>query len=125
MNVILPIPVTFEQWVWLGIGLTFGRAFGKRVDQEIQATEWFKTLNPFYRWWVKRLLDFLHHWWMGTLIMLYWQGPLTLPTGEVINFSAYWFGYGVFLDDLPDIPRRIRGLLTVPLFKKENEKEVN
>ena len=98
----LPIPLTFEQWVWLGIGITFARAFGKRLDHDIQNTIWFIDLPGWAQWVLKRLLDFLHHWWMGALLMLYGPGLI-----------CYWFGYGLFLDDLPDIPGRIGRYLKV------------
>jgi len=91
------IPVTFEQFVWLGIGLCFARGFGKRFDEDIKNSEWFKKLNGWKRWIVERLLDFTHHWWVGALLMLYSPYP-----------QLYWFGVGIFLDDIPDIPRRLR-----------------
>ena len=100
MIIELPIPATFLQWTWLGIGLTFGRAFGKQLDQNIQNSAWFKELEPWQQWFAKCLLDFLHHWYIGALIMLY-----------VARVEFFWFGYGLLLDDLPDIPRRLRKLL--------------
>ena len=101
----LPIPTTFLQWVWLGIGLTFGRAFGKELDQDVQGCDWFKALKPWQQWIVKRLLDFLHHWYIGALLMLYgWS--LCFAHEEI-----YWFGYGLLLDDIVDVPSRLKKLL--------------
>lgn len=97
----LPFPVSFAQIVWLGVGLTFGRAFGKQLDQEIQASAWFKGLGGLQQNLVRRLLDFLHHWWMGALLMLYFGGVE----------AVYWFGYGLLLDDVPDMPARLKKYL--------------
>ena len=94
----LPIPETLFEATWFGIGLTFGRCFGKDLDYKIQQSEWFKRRDAFGKWVVKFLLDFLHHWWIGALIMIYCpQYP-----------EAYWFGLGLIVDDAPDIPNRIR-----------------
>jgi len=96
----LPIPQTFFELVWLGIGICFGRSFGKRLDYRTQRTEWYRKRGDFSKWLVKSLLDFLHHWWIGALLMLYAPRP-----------ELFWFGYGLFLDDLPDIPQRLRNFL--------------
>ena len=100
MSVAIPVPTTFAQIVWAALGIQFGRSFGKKLDQDIQASSWFKGLNPVWRGLVKRGLDLLHHWWIGALIMIYVPGE-----------APYWFGLGLFLDDLPDVPRRFSGLL--------------
>ncbi len=42
MSMQIPIPDTFLAAVWFGIGLTFGRGFGKNLDHTIQKTNWFK-----------------------------------------------------------------------------------
>lgn len=107
----IPTPDSFASWLWLTLGIAFGRAFGKQLDQEIQQTPWFKKLKPWEKWIVKRLLDFLHHWWIGALLMLYCADPIEvwLMPGTFINVlkELYWFGAGLLLDDMPDIPRRI------------------
>jgi hypothetical protein len=99
MSLTLPFPTTFAQTVWALLGIQFGRSFGKKLDQDIQASAWFKTRNPFTQGLLKRGLDCLHHWWIGALIMIYVSG------------DAYWFGLGLLIDDLPDVPRRFKGLL--------------
>jgi len=77
------------------MGITFGRGFGKDLDQSIQKTQWFLALN----WWqqkaVKIILDVFHHYWVGLLMVLY------IPYEEAI-----WFGWGLILDDSVDIPAR-------------------
>lgn len=105
----LPFPVSFVQVVWLGIGLTFGRCFGKNLDQEIQGSDWFKGLGDLQQSVVRRLLDFLHHWWMGGLLMVMFGDV------EVV----FWFGYGLLLDDIPDMPARLRKFLSYLWKEKE------
>jgi len=94
----IPLPPDFEMVVWFGIGITFARAFGKKFDREVQQSPWFKELKGWQRWMVKRSLDFLHHWWVGALLILYAPYP-----------QLAWAGAGIFVDDLPDLPRRVRG----------------
>ena len=55
-------------------------------------------------WTLPRLLDFAHHWGIGALLMIGFPDPNPL----------YWFGFSLFVDDLPDIPRRFRGYFTIP-----------
>jgi hypothetical protein len=100
MSLQIPVPTSFLSAVWLGIGLTFGRGFGKNLDQTIKKTEWFSRLPIWQQWFVARILDVTHHWWMGALIMAY-----------VANTEVFWFGAGLLVDDLPDVPKRIRVLL--------------
>ena len=102
MAITIPLPPNFLCWVWFAIGINFGRAFGKRLDQEIQATQWFRRKPKWLRWILKRLLDAIHHWYIGALLMVYFPN---IP-------ELYWFGAGLFVDDLPDIPRRAKELLS-------------
>ncbi len=50
MSLQIPVPDTFLAAVWFGIGLTFGRGFGKNLDQTIQKTNWYKTLPAWQQW---------------------------------------------------------------------------
>lgn len=95
----IPVPASFVEWLWFGIGINFARAFGKQMDQTIQASDWFKARSPPLRWFIERLLDALHHWYIGGLLIAY--------GGQA---EAVWFGWGVLVDDLPDIPRRAKKL---------------
>jgi hypothetical protein len=81
----------------------FGRAFGKKLDYRIQQGEWFKRQGVVVQWIVQRTLDFLHHFWMGGFLMIYFPN---IP-------EIYWFGYGLFIDDLPDVPRRFKKLFSL------------
>jgi len=98
---LIPVPTNLLEWLWLCLGITFGRAFGKKFDLEIQETEWFKKLKPWQKWLIRRLLDFTHHWWIGLLLVVYLSH---IP-------ELYWFGWGLFYDDLPDVPRRFKKIL--------------
>jgi len=89
------------EFTWLCIGFMFGRAFGKQFDQTVQRTEWFKKRSRFGKWLVKACLNFLHHFWIGLLLMSYAH---TTPW----PVETYYFGLGLFLDDLPDVPSRLR-----------------
>ena len=74
----------------------FGRAFGKNLDHTIKETPWFKDLSPFWRTIVENLLNFTHHFQYGLIMMIYWTNIT----------EVYWFGYGLVVDDGPDIPKR-------------------
>ncbi|GAJ07454.1 unnamed protein product, partial [marine sediment metagenome] len=84
---------------FFGMGVVFGRGFGKQLDQDIQASDWYKEQPQLNRWIIKRVLDVTHHWWIGMLLVIYSGAE------EVI-----WFGWGLVVDDLPDLPFRY-GLL--------------
>ncbi len=81
MSVQIPVPDTFLAAVWFDISLTFGRGFGKNLDQSIQKTERFKRLPVAQQWFIARVLDVAHHWWMGALLMVYVAVP-----------EVFWFG---------------------------------
>ena len=105
MQVSFPVPATFATWLWFAMGFTFGRSFGKMLDQEIQETDWFKSQSRLRRWVIKRVLDFTHHWWIGGLLMV--LAPLVM-WNPMLSEVLFWFGAGLFVDDLPDIPSRMR-----------------
>ena len=100
MSITIPIPANFLTWLWFAMGINFGRSFGKKMDLTIQNSNWYKKRKPWQQWLVARSLDCLHHWWMGGLLMIYFVQP-----------EIYWFGVGLLVDDLPDIPRRAKELL--------------
>lgn len=102
MPLTLPVPTTMLQVTWAIIGFMFGRAFGKQLDHDIKQSEWFKKLDPVWRNIVGRALDFLHHFEVGLVMMVY---------GHHIP-EIYWFGYGLVVDDGPDIPRRFAKYFT-------------
>ncbi len=102
----LPIPSTLLQISWLLIGFTFARAFGKNLDQIVKSSGFFKKQNSVAQWLLSALLDFLHHFWVGLLLMSYaGQVAALIPVESDV---LYFYGLGMFLDDLPDVPRRFQ-----------------
>ena len=95
----LPMPETLIQVTWFLIGFFAGRA-GASCDNDIKDTEWFKARGKFTQKVIGALLDFTHHFWIGLLLMNYALDP--------IKTEMYWFGMGMFVDDMPDIPSRFR-----------------
>ncbi len=106
MSLELPVPSTLLQVTWLLVGFTFSRAFAKNLDRSVQETTLFKAQGKFAQTLIKNLLNFLHHFWIGLLLIVY-SAPIASPlrfSPDIITF----FGLGLFLDDLPDIPQRFR-----------------
>ncbi len=102
----LPIPSTLLQITWLLIGFTFARAFGKSIDQKVKASNFYSKQNWLVQWLVSGLLDWLHHFWVGLLLMSYsGQVAAVIPVESDV---LYFYGLGMFLDDLPDVPRRFQ-----------------
>ena len=99
----IPVPILNLEIVWLLIGMTFARSFGKKLDYTVQQTQFFKDLNlPLVAWFIKAVLDFTHHWWMGALIWLY--APLIVARlhWPTLHLEVFWFGVGIFIDDIRD-----------------------
>jgi hypothetical protein len=106
LSLSLPVPGTLLQVTWLIIGFMFGRAFAKYLDRTIQAADEFKCQNKLTQTLVKNALNFLHHFWMGLLLIVY-ASQIASPLRIEADVVAF-FGLGLFLDDLPDVPRRFR-----------------
>ncbi len=102
----IPVPSTLLQITWLLIGFTFARAFGKNLDQSVKASVFFHNQGCVVQWVLAGLLNWLHHFWVGLLLMVY-AGPAA-AVFPVNSEALYFFGLGMFIDDLPDIPRRFR-----------------
>lgn len=92
---------------WALIGFFYARAFGKKIDYEIQQTPTYQNLNPFIKYIVNCLLDATHHLWIGLLIMIRF-GPEEIIYHLGWPLMPYWIGWGIFIDDLPDVPGRFR-----------------
>ena len=97
MVIQIPAPETLLQITWTIIGFILARSF-KSVDHTIKESEWYKNLDEIGKFLVGGTLDFFHHFWIGMLLMVYY------PHIE----EVYYFGYGLFIDDLPDVPSRFR-----------------
>lgn len=102
MSLTIPIPQDNFQIIWLLIGMTFGRAFGKKFDHSMQTTEFFIKQGPLAQWFLKSLLDFLHHWWIGALIWHYAHIITKLFFWPSLLLEVTWFGIGIFIDDIRD-----------------------
>ena len=104
MSFVVPIPATNIHILWAGMGAAFGRAFGKKLDYDIQQSDWFKGQHYVFQWIIKHILDFTHHWWIGALLWLY--APLIAARISWITLAEeiMWFGIGLLIDDLRDVP---------------------
>jgi hypothetical protein len=113
LELVIPEPNSLLALFWFLLAISAGQSF-KDADQQIQGTEWFNNLPGFWQWLVKSLLDFTHHWWMGLFMVVYAYELVYLFGGSVDVWT--WFGWGLFADDLPDVPRRygIKWLNTPP-----------
>jgi hypothetical protein len=49
MNLQIPVPDTFLARSGSALGLTFGRVFGKNLDQTIQKIDWYKKFPEWQR----------------------------------------------------------------------------
>lgn len=119
----VPVPPTLLAMCWFLIGINFGRSFGKQLDQDIQGSDWYKNLHPNARWILKRVLDFTHHWWIGLLLVVY-SYRITWSWWILRAEEIYWFGWGLFVDDLPDVPRRypqLKDAIENFIYKDEEE----
>lgn len=98
-----PIPTNNVEIFWVLLGIQFAYAFGSKLDYEMQQTEWFKKLDPVLQGTLKRIMDFLHHWWMGAFLWLYAE-QIAIRIG-VSNYSTeiLFFGLGILFDDIRDI----------------------
>ncbi len=105
------LPPSFETALLFAMGIMFGRCFGKEIDQAIQKTVWFQDLNSASKWLVKRILDFTHHWWIGGLMMIFAPQIAAYFANPALGLGIYWFGAGLFIDDLPDLPPRLQEML--------------
>ena len=97
MSITIPSPQTLLQITWAIIGFMLARSF-KKLDHTIKQTTKYDTMDPISQFLIGGTLDFFHHFWIGMLLMVYCNS----------SPEVYWFGYGLFIDDLPDIPTRFR-----------------
>jgi len=111
----LPFPVPFELttvsfFLLIVVGYVT-RVFTKNLDEDIQKGDWFKGLSKIQKLIVKKTLDLFHHWPLGWALMIWstqialnsYLSWLSLTPGDV-----YWIGAAIFIDDLPDVPRRVK-----------------
>ena len=100
---VFPIPSDNYQIFWALMGAQFGGSFGSELDYGIQESEWFKKQNPWVQGFIKRALDFLHHWWMGAFLWLYAVNVASFIGSQTLKIPIMFFGFGLMVDDLRDI----------------------
>ena len=99
----IPEPPTLKAVFWFLLAISAGQSF-KDIDYDIQESDWYKALGSFTQRIIKHALDFLHHWWMGLFLAVYAEDIAFILGGDPVIF--YWFGWGLFVDDMPDVPKR-------------------
>ena len=110
-GIVLPFPLptsspSAQAFFWFLLAAYLARVLAKPLDHEIQTTDWFIKQHFIIQWLIKRLLDLFHHWYIGWAICVY---PEYLSA--FVPFSAeevYWIGFAILLNDLPELPTRIR-----------------
>jgi len=97
----LPVPQNIFQLLWAAIGWQAGAAFGKSLDEDIlrrvRKHKWLRKFYPF----IARVLHFIHHWWIGGLIVIYFGAVQYYP--NMPHFycpELFWFGIGLAIQDL-------------------------
>lgn len=99
LEITIPTPETLIAITYFLLGITFGSNIGKRLDQSIKYSDWFKSQDPVVQWVLEKVLDITHHWWVGLLMVIH-MAPLY--TGDQYQM-IYWFGWGLFADDAKDV----------------------
>ena len=102
MSLTIPVPINNIEILFLLLGMSFGRSFGKKLDQNIQETTTFKNRSGLCQWIIKAVLDFTHHWWIGCIIWLYAPSFASLIGYPGLVAETMFFGVGLFLDDIRD-----------------------
>jgi len=116
----IPVPGNEKDLLWFVLGLQFGRSFGKKLDHDIQQSEWFKSQPPWMQGITKRILDFTHHWWVGYILWCYASAIAVWIRQPGLTNEIFWFGIGLLVDDLPDLYLRLReGYQNIRDYMKE------
>jgi len=106
----LPLPEPSDvATFWFVFTLFFTRGFCKGFDQFIQTTTWFENLSYEEAWIAKQALNLLHHWYIGWFIWVHAEIIAAHPACPFKDWVVvYYIGFAILLDDLPDIPPRLR-----------------
>ena len=99
----IPIPNGNRAILWFFLGMQFGHSFGSRLDQEVQAADSFRNLPGWLQGIIRRLLDFLHHWWIGAILWVYAVGIAAYLGFPWFTTEILFFGLGLMIDDIRDI----------------------
>ncbi|NVM23935.1 MAG: hypothetical protein HWN68_19425 [Desulfobacterales bacterium] len=100
---VLPVPMTLFEWTFAIIGWQLGNAFSGQDKEDFdkilfsELSGW-RFFTKFGEYLTRRLLHFIHHYWMGLLFMVFclstnWPNPLWWQG------ALFWCGYGLFIED--------------------------
>jgi len=111
---LLPVPKTLFEFTFALIGWQLAHSFGTRLDEELLEqisqikdgaylnAETKKAIRLF----IERLLDFVHHAWIGLLGVVYFGSPpilqsIPIPTWIPLHPCAelFWLCYGMTVED--------------------------
>jgi len=98
----IPIPQTYFEFLWIGIGLQLGLAYGDRLDEEIKNSKWFASIPNPLNGFLIRTLKFMHHWILGLILVVYCNQIPSFSIFEALSY--YWLGFGLFMGDALDYP---------------------
>ena len=92
---LVPVPQNIFELMWTGMGWHFAHGWAT-FDDEIKDKEWFKKLGLF----VRAMLEFFQHWWIGIAMMIYFGSIEFYPNMFHRHIpELYWLGLGIFLED--------------------------
>lgn len=111
----LPLPGTLFEGTWMIIGWLLANTLGSKCDEGMM--EWIDNNYPKDNgFWSKnkniilktvaKLLNFVHHSWMGLLGAIYFGGLITqtftLPVVVPVSLNAelFWLSIGIAVEDL-------------------------
>ena len=109
MVIELPWPTTIFQAAWFFTGLMLSLTISKKLDFEIMKMPEVLNLRRPWQILLGAILNFLHWFIVGLMIMAY--SPET--TGR------FWFGLGLTVADIPDIPPRFLKIFSYLLPPEE------
>jgi len=98
----LPVPKSLFDLAWAIIGWHLGKTFSN-LDEELLKTipdsQWYKRV-------IYRILYFIHHYWVGLLLIVYCGYILEVNNCWDAVFGYFgairallWLGYGLFVED--------------------------
>lgn len=93
----LPVPTTLFELTFTIIGFLLGYAWSENLDESILDSDWFKKQHYAVQWFIKGILKFVHHFWIGMLLMIYFPRDSEL----------FWIGLGLFIEDITDYKKII------------------
>jgi|Deesub1362B_J571_1020462.scaffolds.fasta_scaffold00060_91 hypothetical protein len=102
----------------LSSGLVLGRSF-KKIDFEIKKTQKFMKSSKFKQYLISAALNSIHHFQFG-LALMYFAYRFHGSIGDDGFTLMYSFGFGLVVDDAPDLPRRFRKYFSYLIESEKN-----